>query len=111
MATRAHKKKTAATAKQAPIEVSRQNIKSPDYVSLYGNYVQVQTSPWDMRLILGSVSEPATRENLSVVITQDADVRISLQLAKRLLSVMAEQISEYEERFGPIPVMPEIRGD
>ena len=86
--------------------VRREITKSPTFISLYANDVQVHTSPWDVRLLLGSVGELPTADHPVVNITQLADLRMSPQLAKRLVAIMIEQIKVYEERFGPIPDIP-----
>lgn len=102
MPSRSHRKPATSTQAHA-IEVARENKRAPGFVSVYANDVQVQTTPWDMRLVLGAVDEPATSEKPVMGITQLADVRFSLQLAKRLIEIMGEQIVAYESRFGRIP--------
>ena len=82
-----------ADAEPGRTEVKRQITKAPTFVSLYANDVQVQISPWDVRLIFGEIGDiifdPATP---IMNITQVGDLRISPQLAKKLITVMQGQI-------------------
>jgi len=84
--------------------VNRREEKSSDYFSVYANDVQLQTTPWDMRLTLGVISSLPTDDVGPVTVTQLGELRISLQLAKKLTMLMFKQISVYEERLGEIPV-------
>lgn len=105
MTRKAHAKVTSA-APENVATVKRANIKSPGFVSIYANDIQVQTSPWDMRFILGEIAQAATKEEPIVTINQLAELRISPQLAKTLTGIMIEQINAYEERFGQLPAPP-----
>ena len=96
------KKRTSAP----PMVEQRESTKSPHFVSVYSNDVQVQTSPWDMRLMLGEMTSAPSPEDPVVRITQLAEVRLSPPLAKRLAEIMVLQIKAYEDRFGDIPVPP-----
>ena len=97
----------SSTETEPALEIKREATRSPDFFSVYTNDIQVQTSPWDMRIILGDVAKPAAANDLMVRINQLGEVRISLQLAKRLTSILIGQIQTYEERFGSIPSPPE----
>ena len=99
-----HKRASTANAPtETPAALKRETIMSPHFVSIYTNDIQAQTSAWDMRLIFGEIAETATAESPVLAIRQLADVRMSPQLAKRLVMIMASQLSAYEERFGKIP--------
>lgn len=84
-------------------EIVREVRRSPNFVSLYANDVQVQTTPWDVRLILGEIGIEETDGRQVVHVQQTAELRMSLQLAKRLILIITEQLVGYEENFGPIP--------
>src|SRR5271157_5183875 len=98
--------KAASTTPKAAAEIRRENVKSPEFVSIYANDVQVQMSPWDMRLVLGELGDLRTADRQIVTIRQLAELRISPQLAKRLTTIMIVQLKIYEERFGHIPEPP-----
>lgn len=86
----------------APV-INREVLKSPEFVSLYANDVQVQITPWDIRLTLGEISDVPNPQTPIIKILQLADLRLSPPLAKRLATLMLEQIKAYEESFGEIP--------
>jgi hypothetical protein len=86
--------------------VNRQTTKSPSFASLYTNDIQIQTSPWDLRLIFGQLGE-VDAEKASAEILQVAEVRMSPQLAKRLAVIIEQQIQNYEATIGAVPLPPE----
>ena len=85
-------------------QIKREETRSPAFFSAYTNDVQVQTSPWDMRMIFGEIATPATTQVHRVVINQLGEVRMSPQLAKTVAMIMVKQLRVYESRFGPIPL-------
>ena len=95
------------TKAEFALEIKRETKRSPAFFSVYANDIQVQTSPWDMRIILGEIAKPAAAGDLVVSINQLGELRISVQLAKRLAVIMTRQIEAYEGRFGSIPLPPE----
>jgi CMP-2-keto-3-deoxyoctulosonic acid synthetase len=77
---------------------------SPDHVGLYANSAQVTGSYFDIQVSFGEILE-ATEQAL---ITEDrVTIKMSPQLAKRLLRILADNIRKYEEKFGEIPAMPD----
>ena len=83
--------------------VSREVIASPLFVTLYTNDTQVQVSPWDVRLVFGEISVPATPEHSTNVVKQTGEVRMSPQHAKVVAMILIAQLQQYEATFGPIP--------
>lgn len=81
---------------------TREHTRSPSFVSLYVNDVQLQTTPWDVRLTLGQIENVDVAENRAYI-TVLADVRLSPQHAKKLGEVLNGQIKNYEQNFGTIP--------
>ena len=102
------KMQTKAThgARGASAGAKRETFRAPGFVSLYANDIQVQTSPWDMHLLLGEISSITGTDERVIAIKEIGELRISPQLAKSLTAIMTEQISFYEERFGQIPGPP-----
>ena len=82
----------------------RKIVAAPNFTSIYANDVQVQTSPWDLRLILGEIASIPTKEEPTVTIRQLGEVRLSPQLAKKLTIILFQQLQGYEKRFGEIPM-------
>jgi len=97
-----------ATVEQTEIvraNVHRVTEKSPSYVSLYTNDIQVQLSPWDVRLIVGQIdSIGLTVEDPTVVVQQVGELRLSLPLAKKLTLILVNQLKGYEQRIGTIHI-------
>ena len=98
----------ALSPEQAPqivrANVARAVVLSPTFVSLYANDTQIQTSPWDFRLIFGEISNIPTTEEPTVVIRQTGEVRMSPQHAKKVAEILIKQLRHYEETVGPIPL-------
>jgi hypothetical protein len=85
--------------------VNRHITVSPSFVSLYANDTQLQTTPWDVRLIFGEIDVERSGKGIGVVVnvTQVGEVRMSPQHAKRVVMLLAKQLQAYEQSFGPIP--------
>jgi hypothetical protein len=92
------------TARPFTTVLDREVTRSPDFVSIYTNDVQVQTSAWDLRLILGEITGFPTAESPRPTVRQLAELRMSPQLAKSLIMIMIEQLRAYETTFGQIPI-------
>ena len=55
-------------------------------------------------MILGEIGDTSTVDDTAVVnVKQLGEMRLSPQLAKKLVQIMAEQLKAYEEQFGEIP--------
>jgi len=95
------KERIPAAEQQPERKVSR----SAEFISIYANDIEVQTSPWDMRIVFGEVTDTKPSEEGPTVmdVTQLCLLRMSPQLAKRLAAIMQEQIQAYELQFGEIP--------
>jgi|ERR1017187_8960611 hypothetical protein len=102
MTRKTHTKAISAAAEPA-VAMTRSNTRSPEFFSIYANDIQVQVSPWDMRFILGEVTDPIETAEHVVTIRQLAELRISPQLAKSLSVILIDQLRKYEENFGQIP--------
>jgi len=92
--------------KESPIiraTVNRAVVISPTFASLYSNDTQIQTTPWDIRLIFGQIHEVPTEERPTIVINQVGEVRMSPQHAKKIATLLLEQLQGYESKVGPIP--------
>lgn len=107
------KKKTnghegSGTAAETPAivraNINRESVTAPDFVSLYVNDTQVQVSPWDIRLILGVISEPPTPKRPTILIKSIGEIRMSPQHAKKVTMILLQQLKIYEDTIGPIPL-------
>lgn len=87
---------------QEPPAPRREQVKAQDYFSVYVNDVQVQTSTWDLRMLLGEMS-PVEGEANAMHVELLGELRMSPQLAKNLTHILIQQLKTYEEHFGEIP--------
>jgi|SRR5579863_3822422 len=88
--------------------VKRELKQSPDFRTLYANDIQVQTTPWDLRLTFGQMkapTEPTAPPRIEV--TEVSEVFMSPQLAKKMALIIIEQLRSYEEAVGEIPLPKE----
>ena len=84
--------------------VNREIVEAPGFVSLYANDTQVQVSPWDIRLIFGVISEPATADRRTVIVKTIGEIRLSPQHAKAVAMILIQQLKLYEDTIGAIPL-------
>lgn len=103
------KKRVVEESSELTPQIVRANLnraveRSPSFASLYANDLQVQVTPWDVRLILGEIASVPTSEDQTVLIREVGELRLSPQLAKRLTLILIEQLRHYEDRFGQIPI-------
>lgn len=84
--------------------VNRNQERSPDYFSVYANDLQMQTTPWDIRLIFGLITSTPVDNTGVVTVTQLGELRLSPQLAKLVTMILTQQLRGYEEQFGEIPL-------
>jgi hypothetical protein len=99
--------KSAETDLIIRANVNRQVVMAPTFVSLYANDVQIQTSPWDVRLIFGEIFQAPSPENPNAIVRQLGELRVSPQLAKKLAEIILGQLAIYEKRFGAVPSPPD----
>jgi len=82
----------------------RKVTRAPSFFSIYTNDMQVSTSPWDIRIVLGQVEDVLMITDKPVLtVTQLGEVRMSVQIAKRLTLMLVDQLKSYEAMFGSIP--------
>jgi hypothetical protein len=81
-----------------------EHSESADFMKVYANSAQVQTSVWDVRLIFGEMEVTqgrATVENSLMVI-------MSPQHAKALASALSNNIISYEQKIGEIKLPADL---
>ena len=83
--------------------INRQVVMAPTFASIYANDVQVQTTPWDIRLIFGEIFHAPSETDPNVVVRQLGELRMSPQLTKKVLEILRHQLDVYEKSFGKIP--------
>jgi hypothetical protein len=87
--------------------VVRERIGADKFASIYANDLQLQTTPWDFRMIFGLVTEAPTEKSPTMLVSTIGELRISPQLAKRLWLILGYQLEHYEKNIAPIELSPE----
>lgn len=80
-------------------------VNAADYRDGYSNSVQVRVSVWDFLLIFGRLHPQAADQ---VEIQNFQGIYLSPQQAKALLSVLEQNIAQYEKTFGEIKLDPSM---
>jgi hypothetical protein len=74
-------------------------VQSKDFVSIYSNSANLEVTPWDFKIVFGSVGKGETGQSR---IENRVEVTMSPQHAKALLAIFATNLQEYEKRVGEI---------
>src|SRR6266851_5708910 len=77
--------------------IARETTKAEGYFSVYANDIQMQTTPWDVRLTLGELEvatkgDPTAGPTPFLAVKVLGDIRISPQLAKKFAIIMMDQL-------------------
>lgn len=80
-------------------------VNAPDYRDGYANSVQVRVSVWDFLLIFGRLQQINT---LEVEVQNFQGIYLSPQQAKALLTILEQNVRQYESTFGDIKLDPGI---
>jgi flagellar protein FlaG len=75
-----------------------------DYRESYANSVQVRVSVWDFQLVFGLASSESPEQ---VNIRNHQAIFLSPQQAKALSNVLAQNLAQYEQAFGPLNLEPQ----
>jgi hypothetical protein len=93
-------KRASGAMLQSPIEYKR----ADDFLNLYSNNVFLESSLWDLKLVLGQTDQ---RLGLNVVV-QNAAVTLPWAQVKVLLHLMGSHLIAHEIQNGRIQVPPNI---
>lgn len=74
-------------------------VNSPEYRDGYANSIQVRVSVWDFLLVFGRL-QPQSADLVEVHNFQG--IYLSPQQAKALLSILQQNVVQYENAFGEI---------
>jgi Protein of unknown function (DUF3467) len=80
-----------------------QLINTPDYRENYANSVQVRVNLWDFLLLFGRINQTGPE---AVSIYNFQAIYVSPQQAKALLTVLQQNVTQYETAFGEIQLEP-----
>ena len=81
-------------------------VNTPEYRESYANSVQIRASVWDFLLIFGRL-QPQTTNN-EVEVHNFQGIYLSPQQAKALVTILEQNIVQYEKTFGEIKLDPKI---
>jgi hypothetical protein len=88
-----------------PTQPNIKLVNSADYRDHYANSVQVRVSVWDFFLVFGTLQQQ--NEN-QVEVRNFQGVYLSPQQAKALLSILQQDVTNYESAFGEIKLDPRM---
>ena len=78
---------------------------APDYREHYANSVQVRVNVWDFFLVFGTLQQQSERQ---VEVRNFQGVYLSPQQAKALLTILQQNVANYEVAFGEIKLDPRM---
>jgi Protein of unknown function (DUF3467) len=91
-----------------PNPPNQPNIKllnDPNYRENYANSVQVRVNVWDFFLVFGTMQQQVESE---VEIRNFQGVYLSPQQAKALMTILQQNVTNYEQTFGEIKLDPRM---
>ena len=90
-----------ANPAQPEVKISQ----SPGYRENYANSVQIRVNVWDFFLVFGTLQQQSPAE---VEVTNFQGVYLSPQQAKALLTILEQNVVNYEKTFGEIKLDPRL---
>jgi Protein of unknown function (DUF3467) len=93
------------TAMSMPIQPNIKLVNAPDYRENYANSVQVRVNVWDFFLVFGTLQQQSENQ---VEIANFQGIYVSPQQAKALLSILQQNVAQYENAFGEIKLDPRM---
>jgi hypothetical protein len=88
-----------------PIQPNIKLVNAPDYRENYANSVQVRVNVWDFFLVFGTLQQQSENQ---VEIANFQGIYVSPQQAKALLSILQQNVAQYENAFGEIKLDPRM---
>jgi len=80
-------------------------VNAADYRDSYANSIQIRVSVWDFLLVFGRL-QPVTAQDVEVQNFQG--IYLSPQQAKALLTILEQNVHQYEGTFGEIKLDPSV---
>jgi flagellar protein FlaG len=88
-----------------PVQPNIKLINLPEYRESYANSVQVRVNVWDFFLVFGTLQQQTPEE---VEVRNFQGVYLSPQQAKALLTILQQNVVNYEKTFGEIKLDPKM---
>ena len=89
-----------------PTQPNIKLVNAPDYREKYANSVQVRVNVWDFFLVFGTLQQQTENQ---VEIANFQGIYVSPQQAKALLSILQQNVAQYEAAFGEIKLDPRMQ--
>ncbi len=80
-------------------------VNTGDYRESYANSVQVRVNVWDFFLVFGTMQQQSETQ---VEVQNFQGIYLSPQQAKALMSILQQNVSNYEGTFGEIKLDPRM---
>jgi len=90
---------------QPPNQPRIKLINDPNYRENYANSVQVRVNVWDFFLVFGTMQQSSEQE---VEIRNFQGIYLSPQQAKALMTILQQNVTNYESTFGEIKLDPRM---
>jgi flagellar protein FlaG len=88
-----------------PTQPNIKLVNTAEYRENYANSVQVRVNVWDFFLVFGTLQQPTENE---VEVRNFQGIYFSPQQAKALMSILQQNVSQYEKTFGEIKLDPHM---
>ncbi len=88
-----------------PAQPNIKLVNTAEYREHYANSVQVRVNVWDFFLVFGTLQQPTESE---VEVRNFQGIYLSPQQAKALMSILQQNVSQYEKTFGEIKLDPRM---
>jgi hypothetical protein len=88
-----------------PTQPNIKLVNTPEYREHYANSVQVRVNVWDFFLVFGTLQQASESE---VEVRNFQGIYLSPQQAKALLTILEQNVVNYEKTFGEIKLDPKM---
>ena len=88
-----------------PAQPNIKLVNTAEYRESYANSVQVRVNVWDFFLVFGTLQQASENE---VEVRNFQGIYLSPQQAKALVTILQQNVSQYEKTFGEIKLDPHM---
>ena len=88
-----------------PVQPNIKLVNTAEYRENYSNSVQVRVNVWDFFLVFGTLQQQTESE---VEVRNFQGVYLSPQQAKALMTILQQNVANYEKTFGEIKLDPRL---
>jgi hypothetical protein len=92
---------------QIPTQPKIRLVNTSEYRERYANSVQIRVNVWDFFLVFGTLQQQSEHE---VEVQNFQGIYLSPQQAKALLTILQQNVVNYEKTFGEIKLDPRMAG-